>query len=198
MKKKAVAQDNSYLEICGGIATGKTTLCQKFSEKGMHTVFEDFQTNPFWKEFYASPQEYAFETELSFHLQHYSLIKANLKYKNFACDFSLVQDMAYADINLTQRRHELFCDVAKELRNEVGFPKILIHVYCSENEQLQRIRERNRKPEESISKSYLASLNIAIKKRIVEIESLCQVIHIDSSKTDFRNGLPVEFKKRQI
>lgn len=184
----------SFIEICGGIAAGKTTLCQRLSERGLRTVFEDFQTNPFWKDFYNDPQKYAFETELSFHLQHYSSIKSNIKHGAFACDFSLVQDMAYADINLTHSRHKLFCDVAKELRNEVCFPKILIHVYCSEEIQLQRIQSRRRSPEEKIAKTYLASLNIALKKRILQIDKFCHIIHIDSSKTDFRYTLPVELE----
>lgn len=184
----------NYLEICGGIATGKTTLCQRLSERGIHAVFENFQTNPFWKDFYNDPRMYAFETELSFHLQHYSSIKSNLKYKNFACDFSLVQDMAYADINLTHRRHELFCDVAKELRDEIGFPSVLIHVFCHERLQLERIQTRNREPENKISVEYLRLLNLALEKRVFEANKCCRVVCIDSSKNDFRVTIPSELK----
>lgn len=180
----------NFLEICGGIATGKTTLCQKLSEKGMRAIFEDFQTNPFWENFYCEPQLFAFETELSFHLQHYSSIKINLKQKKFVCDFSLVQDLAYADINLNYRRHELFCDVANELRDEVGFPKVLIYIYCPEVVQLHRIQARNRLPERTITENYLRALNVALEKRVHQLEGVCRVVRIDSSKIDFRAGIP--------
>ena len=54
------------VEICGNIASGKTTLCQGLIGKGKNAVFEDFQKNPFFKDFYDDPVAYSFETETSF------------------------------------------------------------------------------------------------------------------------------------
>lgn len=182
------------IEICGGIATGKTTLCNRFAKVGIHSVFENFQSNPFWEDFYKNPELYAFETELSFCLQHYHLIKTNRTYPEVTSDFSLVQDLAYADINLNQQRHELFCSLEYELRNEIGFPDAIIHLYCPENVQLERIKSRGRSQESDIPEEYLKSLNRALIIRLDELDDFCRIIHIDSSKIDFRDNLPVDLE----
>lgn len=188
----------AYIEICGGIATGKSTLCKKITEKGIYGVFENFHENPFWRDFYKNPHMNVFETEMVFQLQHYNLIKRALAHKNFVCDFSLIQDLSYADINLVQRRHRLFCDVADELRREIGFPDVLIHVYCPEAEQLERIRKRQREPEGTIKIDYLSSLNRAIEDRLSSVGDMCDVIHLDSSKIDFRSEYPQELARLQF
>ena len=64
------------IEICGGIASGKTSLAKLLEEHTIGTViYEDFKVNPFWEAFYNNPGEYIFETELTFTLQHYHEIK---------------------------------------------------------------------------------------------------------------------------
>lgn len=97
------------IEICGGIAAGKTTLAQLLSQLGIVGVLEDFQSNPFWKPFYADPAGTAFETEISFLLQHYHEIKAAAKRgATFVCDFSLLLDLAYAHVTLSGGKQSAF------------------------------------------------------------------------------------------
>lgn len=184
-----------FIEICGGIASGKTTLAIRLKELGFAVCFEDFQKNPFWEDFYHSPHEFAFETELTFTLQHYSLIK-KARPQIWTChDFSLVQDIAYADINLVQNKHKLFLAVAAELRKDIGYPNILVCLNCDEKNQMERIRARNRKPEQGISFDYLASLNDAIQNRVHQLEDNLHVITIDSSRFNFQTELPYKIKQ---
>lgn len=64
------------IEICGGIASGKTTLAKLLEENGIgKAIYENFEKNPFWEAFYKNPSKYAFETEIAFTLQHYHEIK---------------------------------------------------------------------------------------------------------------------------
>ena len=178
------------IEICGNIASGKTTLCNKFAERGYSPVLENFASNPFWQDFYDNPPLYAFETELSFHLQHYCDIKKKMNMALCCSDFSLVQDLAYADANLAGRRHELFCDVAAELRAELGYPDCLIYLSCREEVLLERIRARGRAPEAKIDLAYLKSLREALDSRIAQVESQLTIIRIDCFQVDFRVQLP--------
>src|SRR3954447_11075813 len=96
---------STRVEICGGIASGKTTLANLLGSSERMVVREDFSSNPFWRAFYDDPNNTAFETEITFLLQHYHQIKVatNLE-KSFACDFSLLLDYAYAHVTLNGSR----------------------------------------------------------------------------------------------
>lgn len=178
-----------FIEICGGIASGKTTLCKVISALGGSAVYEDFQKNPFMESFYRDPKRFSFETEITFLLQHYHSIKISSKPYPIVCDFSLVQDGAYADLNLANNKHRIFSDIEQDLRAEIGFPDLLIHLNCPANVLLARIQNRNRAAEKNISIEYLDALNQAIGVRVQNCKENIKVLEIDSNKFDFRTTL---------
>lgn len=59
---------NNRLEICGAIASGKTTLAGTFSKCGYAVEMEDFSRIAMLDDFYSNPLFVSFETELSFTL----------------------------------------------------------------------------------------------------------------------------------
>jgi len=177
------------LEILGNIASGKTTLCKNMDKKGYLSIFENFQDNPFFKNFYKNPQAFSFETELTFLLQHYHSIKIPNKKNLIACDYSLFLDMAYADVNLSGNRHKLFTEIVEEILIEIGHPLQIIHLTCPEEVLLQRIAARNRDVERSISIDYLKSLSKAISLRLKKIPDQIQVISINSNSINFVSGI---------
>ena len=177
------------IEICGNIASGKTTLAQQFCKTNYLPTFENFQSNPFYEAFYLDPIANAFETELTFLLQHYHSIKI-AGGKNFlVCDFSLLQDQAYADVNLTGNRHHIFSDVVQEIQLELGRPRTIVHLTCPEDLLLERIRARNREAETSITIDYLKALAGALSARVKSVSSQTNVISIKSDLVDFRSGI---------
>lgn len=178
------------IEICGGIAAGKTTLCQTLIHQGFSPCLEQFQDNPFWRDFYDDPAKFAFETELTFLLQHYNDIKKNLSISKAAFDFSLVQDLAYADVNLRGRRKSIFMALADDLLEEIGLPTLLVYLTCPPHIALQRIHKRKRDVESSITIDYLEALNLALEQRIVSVSNAVTVLRINSSEVDFRTDLP--------
>jgi len=177
------------IEICGNIASGKTTLCQWFSTKGYISILEDFQKNPFFKDFYDDPAAYSFEAEVTFLLQHYHSIKKQKDNASLTCDYSLLLDVAYADVNLVGNRHKIFIKIVEELQKEIGLPSQLIHLVCPEAILLQRIMARARDAEASITIDYLKSLSKALSLRVNEISSKIPVTTIDSDAIDFREGI---------
>jgi len=177
------------LEMCGNIASGKTTLCQGLAVMGCHPIFEDFQKNPFFEVFYEDPQAFSFETEVTFLLQHYHWIKVQKTNIMLTCDYSLILDMAYADVNLAGNRHKIFCEIVAELQNEIAFASQIIHLVCPEEILLKRIIARSRDAETSITVDYLKALSKAISLRIKGISNQLSVITIDSNAVDFRYGV---------
>jgi deoxyguanosine kinase len=175
-----------YIEICGGIASGKTTFSTLFEIFGIDEVFENFEINPFWQKFYSNPTQYAFETEITFLLQHYHQIKFYTnKNSNFICDFSLLLDLAYADVTLQGSKKESFVSVYNETIKELPPPALLIHLVCDPKTELERIRKRGRSVESTITIDFLESLKLAIERRVSEVREKANVLTIDSDKLDF-------------
>ena len=174
------------IEICGGIASGKTTLAGLLSSLDVCPVYEDFSANPFYRDFYRDPSANAFETEVTFLLQHFHRIKkTRSKRRAFCCDFSLALDVAYADVTLKGPQRKIFMSVYEETRKIVGSPNFLIHLICNPVEELRRIHKRRRTPERSITTGYLISLNTALAKRVKRQSAHTEIVEIDSGRIDF-------------
>lgn len=181
------------VEVCGGIASGKTTFASLLKRIGIEPMLESFQTNPFLKAFYINPRKHAFETEITFLLQHYHQIKiANARERIFICDFSLLLDLAYANVTLYGSKYKTFLAVHNEVKLDLGLPNLLIYLRCREDIELERIRKRNRIVEESITIEYLSALNNSIEHRVSEIYEKTKIISIDSENQNFADDETVK------
>ncbi|NKC16549.1 MAG: hypothetical protein GKR94_31420 [Gammaproteobacteria bacterium] len=175
------------IEIVGGIGSGKTTLANRLSVPRVSVVFEDHKLNPFWRAFYETPEAHAFETELTFLLQHYHFAKRSLESDALVVlDHSLELDLAYALVGLPEKRREIFRLVYQEVRAELGYPCWLIWLRCSPGEQMRRIRFRGRPEEESLSIKFLASLNRSLEHSLASGSRASELVVIDSEMTDLR------------
>ena len=185
------------IEVCGGIAAGKTTFASLMKKINSNIIYEDFKKNPFWKAFYRNPGKYIFETEITFLLQHYHQIKDGIdSSKNFICDFSFLLDLAYAKIGLSGTKLKAFECVLKEIQKELPEPRLIVYLKCDAATELNRIRKRARAEENSIDLEFLESLNKALQKEVANIQDQRKVITIDSSQKDFANDESV--KKEMI
>lgn len=185
--------DTHRIEICGGIASGKTTLANLLGRSNINPILESFQTNPFWRAFYADPVGTAFETEITFLLQHYHQIKSAQNSKNLiASDFSLYLDLAYAYVTLPQDKREIFLSVYREVEKELSAPLLLIHLKCDPEIELQRIRERGREVENSITIEYLQQINSQLEKILVEKAHPDKLLIINSGLLDFAHDKNVQ------
>lgn len=177
------------IEICGGIAAGKTTLTRVLNERaGYAPIFEDFKRNPFWEAFYADPGSHAFETEITFLLMHFHQLKASLVSSQGAVsvsDFSITLDVAYADLGLFNGSRMAFDAVAAEVQRQLGEPDLLIHLRCDPTIELERIRARGREQEASISLEFLAALDTAVVERVNDMRRKTTILVVDSSKSNF-------------
>lgn len=176
------------IEICGGIASGKTSLAKLLEENNIGTsIYEDFQSNPFWEAFYTDTGKYIFETELTFTLQHYHEIKKHLIDSLLICDYSILLDIAYAKIGLSGKKLELFKLIIKEIYQDINKPKMTIYLKCSAQEEQKRIKTRNRAVEENITIEFLENLNTQIKQEVSTLKPN-EILIIDSLKYDFVNN----------
>ena len=175
------------IEICGGIAAGKTTLASALKERcpNYGVVLEDAFSGGFLEDFYQHPRYFAYETQIFFLLQHMHQIKAEqLKKLPLFCDFSLEQDYAYAENNLVSEEWKSFQEVYRRSESQVRKPSVIIFLECPTEILLKRIAARGRASEARIEKSYLDRTVFHLKKRLSS--SPTEVITINSSEYDFR------------
>lgn len=174
------------IDICGGIASGKTSLASILSKTGIDPIYESFQSNPFWEEFYSEPQKYSFETEISFMLQHYHQIKKQSAGDTITvCDYSFLLDMAYAEMGLQGSRLEAFKVVYEEIKKELPPPTLIINLQCDPEVELTRINKRGRSVEKTITLDFLQSLNAAIETQIDRARPYSKIITINSTSINF-------------
>lgn len=177
------------IEVCGGIGSGKTTLCKSLESYGVKVFYEDFQKNPFFEDFYNSPNLYAFETEIVFLLMHYNLIKKYQNQNTVVFDFSLLQDLAYSELNLNNNQIRIFNGILNEIHANIKMPDLLINIKCSPKEQLRRIKQRGRMEESSINQTYLERINDKINT-LIQSYSYSNIMNINSEEIDLRKKIP--------
>lgn len=175
-----------HIEVCGGIASGKTTFANLMKRVDFNAILEDFQINPFLADWYQNPQKYVFETEISFILQHYHQIKKeHIESKINICDFSFLIDLAYAEIGLQGSKLEAFRQIHKEIQNDLPPPALLIHLDCDAETELKRIRARARAIEESITLEFLDTLNKAVESQVRKVQGNIKLFTINSAMKNF-------------
>ena len=191
----------NIVEIMGCIASGKTTLTRILVSPFVERTYEDHKVNPFWEAFYTDPSTCAFETEITFLLQHYHFAKLAAARTEGAIllDHSFELDMAYAELGLEGARKEIFTSIYREIRNEIGLPRALVFVTCSAEEALKRIRLRGRPFEQNVTVEFLAGLQRELERRLATLADSVPVVTIDSETTDFReDGLWREDLLKQL
>lgn len=177
------------IEVCGSIASGKTTLAAATAELGFAPCFERFQDNPFFAKFYADRNAYAFETEITFLLQHYSHMREATGDSTAVVDFSLALDLAYAVVTLEAADQTVFTSVLRRSLEKVGPPALIVRLECDSSIEIQRIRARARRGEEAISLNYLDAVDAALEDALASRWfAHVPVVKIDSHALDFRPG----------
>ncbi|MBW8827989.1 MAG: deoxynucleoside kinase [Burkholderiales bacterium] len=170
------------IEICGGVASGKTTLAKVLVPS---PVQENFRDNPFWKAFYAEPLRWFEEKNFSFLVQHTAAIKAALEQAFVVCDYAVLQDLAYAKLGDRRNHFAMMRTLKAHLYGQLPPPTLIVHLRCTPEVQLQRIAARGRPEEAGITTNYLASLNAAIEELLDDVRQHTPVHTVDSDVVDF-------------
>jgi deoxyadenosine/deoxycytidine kinase len=171
------------IEICGGIASGKTTIAKLLAQNlGAELVLEDFRNNPFWERFYKNPELFEYEKNIYFLAQHSAEIKLSAQNNIVVCDYALIQDLAYSSLSTDPTHFTIMKILYEHLQKQFPVPDFIIRVQCDEVTQIERIRARGRFEEFAITLEYLKRLNIAIDQ-ILNVSG-SRVINIRNDDAD--------------
>lgn len=136
--------NNERIEVCGIMASGKTTLVRLFEKNGFGAFYERYWENPFVNAFYLDKsEECVFETEMVFTLLHYNGIRNN---RAVCYDYSLLQDFQ--------------------------MPKYLIYLKCDVETAMIRLKKRGRNMEQEIPVEYLQKIKEKLEEKVLEHPNL--------------------------
>ena len=171
------------IEICGGIASGKTTLAKVLSDD---PVLENFAGNQFLAAFYEEPLRWFEEKNFSFLIEHVAAIKNSDRggAAPLVCDFSVLQDVAYAELSGDDAHASLMTRLYLHLYGRLPPPALVVHLECPVDVQLARITSRNRAMEADISAEYLQVLNDRIEATLAKLGGKAPVHRLDVMAVD--------------
>jgi len=155
--------------IEGCVGAGKSTVAKGLAECRKSTLLlEDFESNPFLRDFYKDPVENATETEFAFLLLHYRQLRSQADTalrSEVIADFHLGKDLLYANMNLTDARAKRAFSLLYEVFvQKTPCPALIIFLSASTDLLYARIRERRRDFELQIDPAYYTALNAAYEE----------------------------------
>jgi deoxyadenosine/deoxycytidine kinase len=181
-----------FVAIAGNIGVGKSTLTARAARKlGWDPVFEVAEENPYMADFYQDMPRWSFHSQtffLSQQLQrHYEMLQTK---------GSVLQDRAiYEGVEIFgknlyrqgimsapdwQTYHGLYKNVVKLLQP----PDLLVYLTASIPTLLNRIAQRGRDYESSISSEYLQALNNLYDEWVTDFR-LCPVLRVETDHQDY-------------
>ena len=180
--------DKKYIAIEGAIGVGKTTLAKKISDTiKCETIFEDYVTNPFLKDFYDRNQLNSFSTQIYFLL---SRVEQSIEVRDtknlLIADFYFGKDELFAKLNLNEVEYAMYQEIRKKLKFNPPIPDLIIYLQASTDILLERIKKRGLDIEINIKKKYIDSVNEIYMKHFHEYNA-SPVLIINTSNVNINN-----------
>ena len=180
--------DKKYIAIEGAIGVGKTTLAKKISDTiECETIFEDYVTNPFLKDFYDHNQLNSFSTQIYFLLRRIEQSIEVRDTKNLLIsDFYFGKDELFAKLNLNEVEYAMYQEMRKKLEFNPPIPDLIIYLQASTDILLERIKKRGLDIERNIKKKYIDSVNEIYMTHFHEYNA-SPVLIINTSNVNINN-----------
>lgn len=182
----------SYIAIEGLICTGKTHLTTLLANKFDATpIYEEFENNPFLKQFYDNPKNNALPTQLFFLISRYhqlsSLKQTDLFESIRIADYIFDKNKIFSSVILNENELSLYYKVNNLLVDDVPKPDLIIYLQADINYLLERISNRGIEYEETISMEYLKSLSEAYNQYFFTLKNDTPVLTINITNLDFQD-----------
>ncbi|RMD94603.1 MAG: deoxynucleoside kinase [Calditrichaeota bacterium] len=178
-----------YIAIEGVIGVGKTSLAQRLAERfGGKLLLEKHEENPFLKDFYRDPRQFAFPTQLFFLLSRYrqqqEIPQREIFHSLLVSDYIFAKDRIFASINLEDRELFIYDRVATLLEKNIPKPDLVIYLQSNTERLMKNIRQRNRPYEKNITTDYIKALIEAYNHFFLNYTETPLLI-INSAEIDF-------------
>lgn len=154
------------IELVGGLGIGKSTLCHALEDVGFNCIYENLATNPFLADCFKEPEKFRFPSQMWFVLSKYHEIrKFEQPNRVNVLDQSVLNVCAYTNMLFGENdpyAMHIINQCFHYMEQQTGQPDLLINLQCSPQEQMRRIRGRNRDHERGVTLDYITSLQTEI------------------------------------
>ncbi len=178
-----------YIAIEGVIGAGKTSLARKLADHfSGKALLEKDEENPFLKDFYNNPRQFAFPTQLFFLLNRYrqqqEIPQTELFHDLLISDYIFAKDRIFASITLDDRELILYDKIASMLEQSIPRPDLVLYLQSNTERLVANIKKRSRDYEKNISEEYIRELNEAYNQFFFNYDDSPLLI-INSTEIDF-------------
>jgi deoxyadenosine/deoxycytidine kinase len=155
-------------------------------------VLEAFSDNPFLAKFYADPDRYAFQLELSFLSERYHQIKTELGQpdlfgQSVISDYFLAKSFIFSKYNLKDDEMKLFEKLFSIINLQAPKPDLYVYLHLPVEKLLENIMLRGRSYEKHISYEYLKEVQEGYFGFFKSQQDM-KILVLDTSRLDFVNN----------
>lgn len=182
----------NYVAIEGTMGAGKTTLASCISRDfNGKLILEEFEPdkNPFLAKFYAEPEKYAFQVEMTFLALRFQQLKDKLSnldlFHNFIIsDYYVAKSLIFSRETLQPDEYELFSRFFSIIFANIPKPELMVYLYLDVEHLQYNIRKRGRDYEQNIEDSYLEHLQQGYFDFIRQQTDM-RILVLDTNNIDF-------------
>ena len=177
-----------FVSLSGMIGAGKSTLAAALGkELDVPVHYEPVSDNPYLKDFYKDMDTHAFPMQIHLLNARFDQHQQIIWQKNGAVqDRSIYEDGIFAKMLLDPRQYETYSSLFANMSNFMRKPDLIVHLDVTPEESLERIKQRNRECESSITIEYLQKLHAGYEEFLQQISKTIPVIKVQYSA--FKTG----------
>jgi deoxyadenosine/deoxycytidine kinase len=183
---------NKYIVVAGNIGVGKSTLVQLLCGRlGWDPFYEPVAENPYLADFYRDMNTWSFHSQVFFLSHRLKIQHAIIRHPGSVIqDRSIYEDAEIFALNLflqghlSQRDYDTYWSMYEALTQFLPPPDLVIYLRASVPTLRQRIAQRSRDYEQSISTEYLERLN-ELYRQWIDHFTVCPVLTVPADDLDY-------------
>ena len=181
-----------HIAVEGTIGVGKTSLAKILSEELQgRLVLEEFEDNPFLRDFYNDRKRWAFQTQINFLISRYyqqlRLQQVDLFADKIISDYMFAKDKLFAQTSLDDNEMLLYKKLATIFEKNITYPDLVIFLQSDVDRLMENIRKRARDYERDIEWEYLSQLNEIYNQYFFSYDK-SNLLVINTNDIDFVNS----------
>jgi len=181
-----------HIAVEGTIGVGKTSLAKILSEVlSARLILEEFEENPFLKEFYQDRKRWAFQTQINFLISRYyqqlRLQQVDLFADKIVSDYMFAKDKLFAQTSLDDNEMALYQKLAGIFEKNITYPDLVIFLQSDTDRLMYNIKERGRDYEQDMDWEYIAQLNEIYNQYFMRYNK-SNLLVINTNDIDFVNN----------